>query len=118
MDPVFMLVLGGIVEAFEFEHNNHLRKAKMPIAPACEAEDYERTCTPNIVKSVSRIFITDSADGLGLMAAKFLMDKGRSVVLHARSESRANEVRKAVSEAKEWATDDLNEGTSHRHGSQ
>jgi NAD(P)-dependent dehydrogenase (short-subunit alcohol dehydrogenase family) len=55
----------------------------------------------------SRIFITGSADGLGLMAAKLLIGEGHSVVLHARSESRANDVRKAIPEAKEWVIGDL-----------
>ena len=54
-----------------------------------------------------RIFITGSADGLGLMAAKHLIEEGHSVVLHARSESRADEIRKAVPEAKDWAIGDL-----------
>jgi NAD(P)-dependent dehydrogenase (short-subunit alcohol dehydrogenase family) len=38
---------------------------------------------------VSRIFITGSADGLGLAAACALMDEGHDVVLHARSSKRA-----------------------------
>ncbi len=54
-----------------------------------------------------RVFITGSADGLGLMAAKLLLEEGHSVVLHARSESRANEVRKSVPEAKDWVIGDL-----------
>ncbi len=40
---------------------------------------------------MSRIFITGSADGLGLMAARLLIEDGHSVTLHARSESRADE---------------------------
>ncbi|MBX5460818.1 MAG: SDR family NAD(P)-dependent oxidoreductase, partial [Steroidobacteraceae bacterium] len=38
---------------------------------------------------MSLIFITGSADGLGLAAARTLMDKGHAVVLHARSAARA-----------------------------
>jgi len=38
---------------------------------------------------VSRIFITGSSDGLGLAAARTLMDGGHGVVLHARSPERA-----------------------------
>jgi NAD(P)-dependent dehydrogenase (short-subunit alcohol dehydrogenase family) len=40
---------------------------------------------------MSRILITGSADGLGLMAARLLIDEGHEVVLHARNEERAEE---------------------------
>jgi NAD(P)-dependent dehydrogenase (short-subunit alcohol dehydrogenase family) len=59
------------------------------------------------MKNGLRVFITGSADGLGLMAAKLLMQEGHSVVLHARSESRAKEVRPAVPNAKDWVIGDL-----------
>src|SRR3569833_435545 len=39
---------------------------------------------------VSRIFITGSAEGLGLLAARALMSEGHEVVLHARSRKRAS----------------------------
>jgi len=39
---------------------------------------------------MSRIFITGSADGLGLAAARTLMAEGHQVVLHARSQTRAS----------------------------
>jgi NAD(P)-dependent dehydrogenase (short-subunit alcohol dehydrogenase family) len=38
---------------------------------------------------MSRIFITGSSDGLGLMAAQLLLEQGHSVVLHARNVQRA-----------------------------
>jgi NAD(P)-dependent dehydrogenase (short-subunit alcohol dehydrogenase family) len=38
---------------------------------------------------MSRIFITGSADGLGLAAAQSLLEDGHEVVLHARSRDRA-----------------------------
>src|SRR4051794_29371370 len=38
---------------------------------------------------MARIFITGSTDGLGLGAARRLIDEGHDVVLHARSEQRA-----------------------------
>ncbi|MBX5160382.1 SDR family NAD(P)-dependent oxidoreductase [Rhizobium sp. NZLR8] len=38
---------------------------------------------------MSRIFITGSTDGLGLAAARTLMNEGHDVVLHARSRERA-----------------------------
>ena len=40
---------------------------------------------------MARIFITGSADGLGQLAAKKLIDLGHQVVLHARSEKRGKE---------------------------
>jgi NAD(P)-dependent dehydrogenase (short-subunit alcohol dehydrogenase family) len=40
---------------------------------------------------MSRIFITGSADGLGQMAARLLVQAGHRVVLHARHEKRAAE---------------------------
>jgi NAD(P)-dependent dehydrogenase (short-subunit alcohol dehydrogenase family) len=39
--------------------------------------------------AMSRIFITGSSDGLGLAAARALVDDGHEVVLHARSRERA-----------------------------
>ncbi len=40
---------------------------------------------------MARIFITGSADGLGLLAAKALIAEGHEVVLHARNEKRGRE---------------------------
>jgi len=42
---------------------------------------------------MSRIFISGSSTGLGLMAADLLVSKGHSVVLHARNAKRAEAVR-------------------------
>jgi NAD(P)-dependent dehydrogenase (short-subunit alcohol dehydrogenase family) len=42
------------------------------------------------------IFITGSSDGLGLMAARTLVDSGHQVVLHARNERRAEQTKAAV----------------------
>jgi NAD(P)-dependent dehydrogenase (short-subunit alcohol dehydrogenase family) len=38
---------------------------------------------------MSRVLITGSADGLGLMAARLLIGQGHEVVLHARNQARA-----------------------------
>ncbi len=38
---------------------------------------------------MARVFVTGSADGLGRMAARRLLDEGHEVVLHARSDERA-----------------------------
>ncbi|MFG1926959.1 SDR family NAD(P)-dependent oxidoreductase [Cryptosporangium sp. NPDC048952] len=45
---------------------------------------------------MSRVFITGSADGLGMLAARRLVDEGHRVTLHARTEQRAEEARKAL----------------------
>jgi NAD(P)-dependent dehydrogenase (short-subunit alcohol dehydrogenase family) len=45
---------------------------------------------------VSIVLITGSADGLGQMAARRLVDAGHEVVLHARSRERAREAADAV----------------------
>jgi NAD(P)-dependent dehydrogenase (short-subunit alcohol dehydrogenase family) len=42
-----------------------------------------------LVAPMSRIFITGSTDGLGFGAARYLIDAGHEVVLHARSAERA-----------------------------
>jgi NAD(P)-dependent dehydrogenase (short-subunit alcohol dehydrogenase family) len=40
---------------------------------------------------VARIFITGSSTGLGLMAGQLLIEQGHQVVLHGRSQARAND---------------------------
>jgi NAD(P)-dependent dehydrogenase (short-subunit alcohol dehydrogenase family) len=45
---------------------------------------------------MSRIFITGSSEGLGLMAGQLLADQGHHVVLHARNPKRTNDARLAL----------------------
>ncbi len=45
---------------------------------------------------MSRIFITGSSDGLGLLAARLLVEQGHQVTLHARNEARAADTRRAL----------------------
>jgi NAD(P)-dependent dehydrogenase (short-subunit alcohol dehydrogenase family) len=56
---------------------------------------------------MSRIFITGSADGLGKMAAKLLIEKGHQVVLHGRNQQRAEQALKANPSAEAVVTADL-----------
>jgi NAD(P)-dependent dehydrogenase (short-subunit alcohol dehydrogenase family) len=42
---------------------------------------------------MSRVFITGSTDGLGLMAAELLLKDGHQVTVHARNQARAAQVR-------------------------
>jgi NAD(P)-dependent dehydrogenase (short-subunit alcohol dehydrogenase family) len=45
---------------------------------------------------MSRVFITGSSTGLGLMAAELLVSQGHQVVLHARSADRAVDARRQL----------------------
>ncbi len=56
---------------------------------------------------MSRIFITGSSDGLGLMAAQLLVEQGHSVVLHARNAERAAETHRRLPEAEAIVIGDL-----------
>lgn len=56
---------------------------------------------------MSRIFITGSADGLGLLAAKALITEGHQVVLHARHEKRGKEALDKLPGAETVVTADL-----------
>ena len=56
---------------------------------------------------MARIFITGSADGLGRMAAELLVEQGHRVVLHARSQARADETKRNVPEAEAVVIGDL-----------
>lgn len=56
---------------------------------------------------MARVFVTGSADGLGLMAGRLLAEQGHEVVLHARSPSRAEETRSAASDAAGVVVGDL-----------
>jgi len=56
---------------------------------------------------MARIFITGSADGLGHLAAKALLDDGHEVVLHARNQKRGREALEKVPGAVDVLTADL-----------
>jgi NAD(P)-dependent dehydrogenase (short-subunit alcohol dehydrogenase family) len=45
---------------------------------------------------MSRIFITGSSEGLGLMAGQLLAEQGHQVVLHARNRKRTDDARRAL----------------------
>ena len=60
-----------------------------------------------IVGTMSRIFITGSTDGLGLLAARVLSSEGHEVVLHARNPERAEQVRGRLPAASEILVGDL-----------
>lgn len=56
---------------------------------------------------MARIFITGSSDGLGQLAARWLVDQGHQVVLHARNEQRGRAALDAVPEAEDVLVGDL-----------
>jgi NAD(P)-dependent dehydrogenase (short-subunit alcohol dehydrogenase family) len=56
---------------------------------------------------MARVFITGSSDGLGLMAGQLLTDQGHQVVLHARSDARAADAKKAAPKAEAVVVGDL-----------
>lgn len=56
---------------------------------------------------MTRVFITGSADGLGLLAAQMLTKQGHQVVLHARNEQRAKDAMAAVPQAAGCLVGDL-----------
>ena len=63
---------------------------------------------------MARIFITGSSDGLGLMAAQLLVEQGNSVVLHARSQQRADETQNKLPAAESVVVGDLTSMTQTR----
>ena len=58
---------------------------------------------------MARIFITGSADGLGLLAAEKLIDQGHKVVLHARNADRRKQTLLKVPGAEEVLIADLSD---------
>jgi NAD(P)-dependent dehydrogenase (short-subunit alcohol dehydrogenase family) len=56
---------------------------------------------------MARVFITGSSDGLGLMAAKLLVEWGHQVTLHARNDQRVDDARRAMPQAEAVAVGDL-----------
>jgi NAD(P)-dependent dehydrogenase (short-subunit alcohol dehydrogenase family) len=56
---------------------------------------------------VARVLITGSTDGLGLMAARLLLDDGHDVTWHARSAARAGDLRRDEPRARSVLVGDL-----------
>jgi NAD(P)-dependent dehydrogenase (short-subunit alcohol dehydrogenase family) len=65
-------------------------------------------------KTVRRVFVTGSADGLGLLAARRLLAEGHEVVLHARNGKRAKDAKAAAPDAKSVLIGDLESITETR----
>jgi NAD(P)-dependent dehydrogenase (short-subunit alcohol dehydrogenase family) len=56
---------------------------------------------------MTRVFITGSSDGLGLMAARLLIGQGHDVVLHGRNDRRSRDALAAAAGAQGVVTGDL-----------
>jgi NAD(P)-dependent dehydrogenase (short-subunit alcohol dehydrogenase family) len=56
---------------------------------------------------MSRVFITGSSDGLGLLAGRQLAASGHQVTLHARNDARAEATRRALPQAEAVVIGDL-----------
>jgi NAD(P)-dependent dehydrogenase (short-subunit alcohol dehydrogenase family) len=56
---------------------------------------------------VARVFITGSSDGLGLMAAKLLIEQGHEVILHGRNDGRSRDALAAAAGTRGVVTGDL-----------
>jgi len=63
---------------------------------------------------MASVFITGSTDGLGLAAARSLLDQGHQVVLHARSTARASAVADLISHSAKVVIGDLDNATDTR----
>jgi len=63
---------------------------------------------------MARIFITGSSDGLGLSAARLLVEQGHGVVLHARNQQRADETQAKLPAAQAVVVGDLTSITQTR----
>jgi len=63
---------------------------------------------------MASVFITGSTDGLGLAAARSLLDQGHQVVLHARSTARASAVADLISHSAKVVIGDLGNATDTR----
>jgi hypothetical protein len=67
----------------------------------------EYTVYRTLQKILATVFITGSADGLGLMSARLLVADGHQVVLRARNPNRAKEATSLVSGAESAVLGDL-----------
>jgi len=56
---------------------------------------------------MSRVLITGSSDGIGLLAAKLLIEQGHQVVVHGRNHDRSRETLEAAAGAEGAVTGDL-----------
>ena len=63
---------------------------------------------------MAKIFITGSTDGLGFLAAWMLLEAGHDVLLHARSQERADDLKRRLPAAKTVLVADLSDRDATR----
>jgi NAD(P)-dependent dehydrogenase (short-subunit alcohol dehydrogenase family) len=68
---------------------------------------HDRPAQPQRRNIMSRIFISGSTNGLGLMAGELLTSQGHGVVLHARNTDRAEDARRALPKAEAVVVGDV-----------
>ena len=56
---------------------------------------------------MARIFISGSADGLGLMAGELLLQQGHQVTFHARNTERADQLKRKLPQASAVVTGEV-----------
>jgi NAD(P)-dependent dehydrogenase (short-subunit alcohol dehydrogenase family) len=64
---------------------------------------------------MSRIFVTGSADGLGKLAARALLEQGHHVVVHVRAKSRLSAVQSLLDDGAQAVVGDLADLEQTRH---
>jgi NAD(P)-dependent dehydrogenase (short-subunit alcohol dehydrogenase family) len=64
---------------------------------------------------MARVLITGSTDGLGLLAARMLVEAGHDVVLHARNAERAEDAKRLLPQAKAVLIADLSDREATKH---
>lgn len=64
---------------------------------------------------MSKVFITGSSDGLGLLTGRLLVEWGHRVTLHARNQARAADTRRALPQAEAIVVGDVSSIAETRH---
>ncbi len=64
---------------------------------------------------MAKIFITGSTDGLGLLAARMLIEQGHEVILHAHNIERAKDAKNLLPKAKTVLIADLSDMEATKH---
>jgi NAD(P)-dependent dehydrogenase (short-subunit alcohol dehydrogenase family) len=64
---------------------------------------------------MARIFVSGSADGLGRLAGKWLLERGHKVTFHARSQKRAEDLKRGLPEARDIVVGDVSTLAAMRH---
>src|ERR1700678_2082692 len=100
---------GSILNRDRRVHEKAARRCRLLFrrwSQTSKAEDLHKTIYEEY-NDMSRVFISGSSDGLGLMAAQLLVEQGHSVLLHARNSQRAEVTHRRFPRAEAVVTGDL-----------